>query len=185
MENPKVSIVIPVYNTEKYLQRCIDSLLAQTYKNIEFIFVDDGSKDNSFSILEKAEKQDRRIIIMQQDNGGPSKARNTGIKNCTGKYIMFCDSDDTVTVDWCELLVKAIEYHPDAWIMSGVNILSEDTELLQEQKILGNNVLGKEDYYKVFCNGLSGYSVNKIYSIQVINDNNILFDEKINHGEWC
>lgn len=183
MDFPKVSVIVPVYNTEKYLQRCIDSLLRRSYKNVEFIFVDDGSTDNCLDILEMSKKKDNRIKIIKQVNEGPSAARNTGVKNSRGKYIMFCDSDDTVTENWCEVLVNAIEEYPDAWIISGVNIVNENGETIQVQKCDEGGILGKDEYYKILCKGLTGYPVNKIYSAQIIKEKEILFDKNICHGE--
>lgn len=92
MENGLVSIVIPVYNSEKYLSECIDSILSQRYSNIEILIIDDESKDNSMQICREYEASDKRIKILHQKNGGIGKARNTGLKNAVGEYIMFVDS---------------------------------------------------------------------------------------------
>ena len=89
-----VSVVVPVYNTELYLNQCVDSLLAQTLKNVEFIFVDDGSTDRSVEILKEYQQKDPRITILQQKNQFAGVARNNGMKAATGKYIIFVDSDD-------------------------------------------------------------------------------------------
>ena len=104
---PKVSIVIPVYNVEKLLDRCIKSLLNQTYKDYELIFIDDGSKDNSLKILEKY-KQNKKIKILTQKNNGPAITRNRGIKLAKGEYIMFVDSDDYVSPCIIEVLLKGV-----------------------------------------------------------------------------
>lgn len=90
----KISVIIPVYNTEVYLNQCIDSVLHQTYKNLEVILVDDGSRDGSLEICKQYKKKDNRITIIHQENGGLSYARNQGIKKATGEYITFLDSDD-------------------------------------------------------------------------------------------
>ena len=89
-----VSVIVPVYNSEKYLRECVDSILGQTFENIEVIFVDDGSDDNSLDILHEYEKQDSRIKVIQNKHCGGGAARNTGIENAHGEYIMFFDSDD-------------------------------------------------------------------------------------------
>lgn len=91
---PQVSIIIPVYNTEKYLNECLDSIIAQTFKDIEIICVNDGSTDNSLKILESYQKKHKNIKIITQKNGGAGKARNTGLEAAKGKYICFWDSDD-------------------------------------------------------------------------------------------
>lgn len=92
--NCKVSIIIPVYNVEEYLEECVHSVIQQTYKDIEVILIDDGSKDGSGVLCDKLEGTDERIIVIHQENGGLSAARNTGITNATGDYLIFVDSDD-------------------------------------------------------------------------------------------
>lgn len=104
----KVSVIIPVYNSEKYLEECIESLLGQTLKECEFIFVNDGSKDNSYNILKKYEKLDRRIKIINQKNQGSSMARNSGLNIARGKYIGFIDSDDYIDKDMISILYNNI-----------------------------------------------------------------------------
>ena len=106
MKNLKVSIVIPVFNAELYLKDCVYSVLAQTYKNIEVILVDDGSVDSSGLICDQLAKADSRIKVIHQKNKGPSAARNKGIEAAKGKYIGFIDSDDTVEKDMIEILVE-------------------------------------------------------------------------------
>ena len=103
-----VSIIIPAYNAEKYIEQCIDSIISQTYKNIEVIIVNDGSTDNTLAICEKYAKEDKRIKIVKKKNEGVSKARNDGIKIATGKYIMFIDSDDYIDDDYIEIMHKNI-----------------------------------------------------------------------------
>ena len=104
-----ISIIIPVYNSEKYLATALESAKNQTYQNIEIILVDDGSTDNSITILEKYALSDNRIKIISQTNQGISAARNAGIKMATGKYITFLDSDDFLSRDAIEKMVTAIE----------------------------------------------------------------------------
>ena len=95
-----ISIIVPIYNVEKYLQECIESLLKQTYKNIEIILVDDGSPDNCPQICDEFLKKDKRIKVFHKVNGGLSDARNYGLERATGNYICFVDSDDFVTEDY-------------------------------------------------------------------------------------
>lgn len=101
-----ISIIVPVYNVEKYLQKCINSIINQTYKNIEIILVDDGSKDSSGKICDELEKKDNRIRVIHKENGGLSDARNVGLKIATGKYVGFVDSDDYISEDMFETLYK-------------------------------------------------------------------------------
>lgn len=102
MENPKISIIVPVYNTEKYLRRCLDSISAQTFTDWECICVDDGSPDDSGSILDEYAEKDGRFVIIHKENGGVSSARNAGLDIARGEWIAFCDSDDWVEKDWPE-----------------------------------------------------------------------------------
>ena len=116
---PLVSIIVPVYNVAVYLPQCLDSLIHQTYPNLEVICVNDGSPDNSGEILERYAKEDGRIRVISQANQGPSGARNTGIRDATGDYIMFVDSDDWIDLETCEVAVNAVtKYQADAVLWS-------------------------------------------------------------------
>lgn len=109
MENSLVSIVIPVYNVEKYLRQCLDSAINQTYKNLEIFLVDDGSTDRSGQICDEYKKIDDRIIVIHKENGGLSSARNAALDLLKGKYIYFLDSDDFAALDMIETRVKFME----------------------------------------------------------------------------
>ena len=100
--NPEISIIVPIYNTENYLRRCIDSILTQSFENFELILVNDGSTDNSRKIIDEYKSKDKRIKVILKENGGQGSARNRGINMAKGKYIMFCDSDDFVEENWCK-----------------------------------------------------------------------------------
>ena len=100
MNNPKISVIVPVYNAEKYLHRCIDSILNQTFPDFELLLIDDGSKDQSGEICDEYAKKDSRVKVFHKENGGVSSARNVGIDNAVGEYICFCDSDDWVEKTW-------------------------------------------------------------------------------------
>ena len=106
--NELVSIVVPIYNTEQYISKCIESLINQTYKNLEIILIDDGSTDNSFNICKKYQKEDERIKLFHKENGGVSSARNYGIKKATGEYICFCDSDDYYSLEALTIMTDTI-----------------------------------------------------------------------------
>lgn len=105
----KVSIIVPIYNSEKFLKKCLDSLINQTYKNIEIVCVNDGSKDNSLEILKDYKSKDNRVVVIDKENEGVSIARNTGIQKATGEYITFVDSDDWVDEDFIEKLYTALK----------------------------------------------------------------------------
>lgn len=107
----KISIIVPIYNVERYLRDCIDSILNQTYANLEIILVNDGSTDTSLDICKEYAVKNKNIKIVDKKNGGLSDARNAGLEKATGKYIMFVDSDDFLTPNSCELLYNAIKEH--------------------------------------------------------------------------
>ena len=109
-----ISVVVPVYNVEKYIDKCINSIINQTYKNLEIILVDDGSPDNCGNICDEYAKKDNRIIVIHKENGGLSDARNTGIEVSKGKYITFIDSDDYISDNYVSFLYNLIiEYKAD------------------------------------------------------------------------
>lgn len=108
-EEVKISIIIPVYNVEKYLHECLDSIINQTFTDIEIICVDDGSTDKSSEILEEYEQKDKRFTVISQPNKGVSAARNRGMQQAKGKYIMFVDSDDYIASNACELIYNSAE----------------------------------------------------------------------------
>lgn len=104
--NPLISVIVPIYNVEKYLSKCIDSIINQTYKNLEIILVDDGSPDNCPKICDEYEKKDSRIKVIHKENGGLSDARNAGMKIAKGEYISFIDSDDFISENFINILYR-------------------------------------------------------------------------------
>lgn len=134
MDKPLISIVIPVYNVEEYLERCIYSIQHQTYQNLEIILVDDGATDQSGEICDMLAKKDARIQVIHKENGGLSSARNAGIKAASGEYVSFVDSDDTVELDMVEYLYKLIQkFHTNMSLCSHTVIFGQDKKL-----VLGN-----------------------------------------------
>ena len=139
-----ISIIVPVYNTENYLEKCLYSLVNQTYKNIEIIIIDDGSPDNSMNIIQKFVLADNRVKVISQKNQGLSGARNTGMNNANGDYIMFIDSDDWIEIDTCEKAINASEkYNADVVFWSYIkeffdsqkdNYLFDKTEIIWSEK---------------------------------------------------
>lgn len=126
-EGPAVSVVVPVYNVEPYLAKCLDSIIGQTYSHLEIICVNDGSTDHSARILEQYQELDNRIRVITQENGGLSAARNTGMKHATSPYIMFVDSDDWLERDAVETSLKALLASPDVdFVCLGVRLAYED-----------------------------------------------------------
>ena len=106
MQNPLVSIIVPIYKVEPYLRRCLDSIVNQTYTNLEIILVDDGSPDGCPQICDEYAAKDKRIVVIHKENGGLSDARNAGLDICKGEYIFFIDSDDWIKTDTIEFLYK-------------------------------------------------------------------------------
>lgn len=127
-QNDLISIVIPVYNAEKKLSRCISSVLNQKYSNIEIVLIDDGSKDNSLIIANEWKKKDSRIKVISKENGGVSSARNKGIANSKGDYIMFVDADDWVSDNYCNDMIRAAQkYKADICYMKFFeNLITEE-----------------------------------------------------------
>lgn len=137
MSQPKASIIVPVYNTEKYLERCINSLKNQTLKDIEIILVDDSSTDSSLEICKKAAAEDSRIKVIHKVNEGAGKARNAGLDVATGEYIGFVDSDDFVGENTYEVLCAKAEKYESDLVMPGMllvdgNMFSEAGECFQK-----------------------------------------------------
>ena len=111
-ETPLVSIIVPVYQVEAYISECVESLLAQTYTNLEILLVDDGSTDSSGEICDEYAVKDDRVRVVHQRNQGPSVARNSGLDHMKGEYVAFVDSDDVVLPDFIESLYELLEKHP-------------------------------------------------------------------------
>lgn len=107
-KNIKISVIVPVYNVEKYIRQCLESIINQTYKNLEIIIVNDGTRDNSMKIVEEY-LSDERIRVINKENGGISSARNRGIEEATGEYVSFVDSDDWLEIDLYERIVQILE----------------------------------------------------------------------------
>lgn len=179
----KVSVIIPVYNVEKYLKKCLDSIICQTLNDIEIICVNDGSTDASLSILEEYAKNDQRIKVISQKNQGVSVARNTGIENSSADYIMFVDSDDSIAPETCEQsLQKIIEENADICCF-GINenregtITQRDWELkylnLYENSEL--NTEGKKAFIMNAC--------GKLFKKDFLIDYKIFFPVGIKTGE--
>ena len=122
---PKISIIVPVYNVEKYLEKCVRSILAQTFTDFELILVDDGSPDSSGAMCDQFAEQDQRVKVIHKENGGLSDARNAGIEIATGEYLGFVDSDDYIADDMYELLYTNIVKDADLSICGIYDVYEE------------------------------------------------------------
>lgn len=171
MEEELISVIVPVYNVENYIERCLNSIINQTYKNIEIVCVNDGSTDNSLNILNDFQKKDSRIKIISQENQGLSEARNVGIKNSSGKYIGFVDSDDWVDLDYYEKLHKAlIDSKSD---FACANIKFFDNGKISYIKFQQNQIFSEFD--KKIDNYKNGSVCDKLYKKSLFLDNDIKF----------
>lgn len=130
-----VSVIVPVYNAEHFIEKCIHSILNQSYKNIELILVNDGSTDNSVKICDSFAKIDNRIKLIHQANSGPSVARNNGIYNAKGKYIQFIDADDYIEENMIETLVNEMEKGLDIVICGYKRIFKEENKITSTKNI--------------------------------------------------
>ena len=142
----KVSIIVPIYNVEKYLSKCIESILSQTYKNIEIILVNDGSLDNSAQICDEYAKKDDRIIVIHKANGGVSSARNAGIDIATGKYIGFVDPDDYIENNMYELMVNKIEKYKADIAICGYDYINENYTIERYYHIQQDEILTQKQF---------------------------------------
>ena len=167
----KISVLVPVYNAEKYIEKCIKSIINQTYKNIEIILVDDGSTDSSGKICDEYGKKDDRIIVVHQENKGLSGARNTGLDIAKGKYIMFLDSDDTFEKDACENLYNEIE-KTNADIAIGAHRVLYDSGKIIEKATHENSVLEPKIVLEriLYDDGIDLSAWGKLYKISLFED---------------
>ena len=182
---PLISIILPIYNAEKYIERALKSLINQNYKNIEILCIDDGSKDNSYNIIK--EFKDERIKLFRQENSGPAKARNVGLSNSKGEYIMFCDADDWYETNMCELMLETIIKQNVDFVICGCNIV--DT--------YNTSIRSKEEfnYFKLKFNGYCNIGIyeflmlnsmlwNKIFKKKIIDEYNIKFIDGYEHDDY-
>ena len=178
-----ISIIVPVYKVEDYLNRCVDSILRQTYSNLEIILVDDGSPDDCPRICDEYAKKDERIKVIHKTNGGLSSARNAGLKISTGKYISFIDSDDWIDVMFIERLYKILV---DNNTQLSACVFNKTKEFNYDRKLFIEDVeIIKENKYKdVFVSGsYEGYVCNKLFIGEIIANNQICFNENIFNSE--
>lgn len=180
----KVSVIVPCYNLEEVITRCLDSLCNQTYRNIEIIVVDDGSLDNSLGVVSAAAQKDSRIIVVSQDNSGPSAARNRGIEMATGEYLLFVDGDDYVTdtyvehlaedADNCDMVIGALRY-----------LYTDGSERAEPETVF---YCDKQEYIeKHYINSVAKRTifgpVNKLYRSSVIKKHAVRFREDLSIRE--
>lgn len=185
---PKISIIIPVYNSEKYISECIDSVLKQTYTNYDLILVIDGATDNSLEICRKYATIDERIIVIEKTNGGVSSARNVGMKKANGDYLMFLDSDDYIKKDMLSKMVTSAEENkPDiifcGYEVNGSSLIFNDTQVLKK---MGNNPSPTsiiESVISIEKERIYGYIWRNLFKKELLINNKIIFPEDIKMSE--
>lgn len=163
---PLISVIIPVYNVKKYLRRCVESVIGQSYKNLEIILVDDGSPDGCFEICEQLKQEDERIVVLHKENGGLSDARNTGIDIARGEYIMFVDSDDYINSNMAESLYKRIKEEHSEMAIANFAFVDERDAVCKESANVVNEVWDKKRFWSEMYGGKHIFCVvawNKLY----------------------
>ncbi len=182
MSNPLISIIVPVYNVEKYLDKCVESIVNQTYKNLEIILVDDGSPDNCPTICDKWLQKDDRIKVIHKLNGGVSSARNEGIRNTLSEYLMFIDSDDEIEKDMVHKLFTSLSENGSDVSVCNMNFVNETGDILYSSdfpaKVCTENIVTD---YLADIYGIG--PCNKLYRADIIKNNSILFDTDLIYGE--
>lgn len=182
MENKLISIIVPVYNVEHYLSKCLDSICRQTYKELEIILVDDGSTDSSSKIINAYMQNDSRIKSLKQKNSGVSSARNLGLKNAKGDWICFVDSDDYLSPDYVEVLV----HNAQKGISLAISGLTYFSDSVCGKMSFFDQVYTKEDIFSAIISQQlyqKGGPVGKLFKKDIIVERNIFFDVHMSYAE--
>lgn len=166
IENPKVSVIVPVYNVKPYLERCIDSLISQSLKEIEIILVDDGSTDGSAAFCDDYARRDERIVVIHKQNGGVSSARNAGIELAKGEYIIPVDSDDYVEPGFCEIPYSLAKQYDVDMVMFGFNMINGSREY-PTIDVPDGPFTSKEQALAMLKGHFQNYAWNKLIKISV------------------
>ncbi len=175
----KIAVILPTYNAEKYLRRCLDSIISQTYSNIEIIIINDGSTDNTKNIAEEYERIDERILLINQINRGVSAARNEGVHKSCSEWIMFVDSDDCLKYDYCEQMLRAARQMDADVMISGsapgpISLINDE-----KQKLIRSCFAFDEQSFFFNIDAVWG----KIFRSSIIFDNEITFPEELPRSE--
>ena len=179
-----ISVIVPIYNAEQYLHRCIDSILAQSYTDFELLLIDDGSKDDSGAICDAYAAKDSRVRVFHKENGGVSSARNLGLDHAQGEYVTFCDADDYVAPDWLAAYRKAMAENVDLAIQGYYSIEGENTIEKSLQPNQGTGVEVKRQLItSLFSQEVYYYLWVKLFRRDLIETHHIRFDEQSILGE--
>lgn len=186
MNNPQISIIVPVYNVEQYLPRCIDSILAQSFDDFELLLVDDGSTDSSGKICDNYTSKDERVYVVHKENGGVSSARNAGLDIAKGKWIYFVDSDDVILPNALETFMSYIK-SKSKFVMAGFTISEENGILVEQPKGLKYCELSileaLKEMYVPSDFRYQGFLWCKLFKREVVQHNHLRFDERISFNE--
>jgi glycosyltransferase EpsJ len=181
--NPKVSIVLPVYNVEKYLDQCLESIATQTYTNFEAIIVIDGSKDNSYEIAKKFCATHERFMVVWQENAGSGSARNNGIAHANGDLLMFVDPDDWIDNDYVEKMVKTQNEGDYDLVSAGGKRVTDvkGTKRISYQRFVDEIIVGQESvrkaYARLLCGDRLGGPHRKVYKTSIIKKHKVSFPD--------
>lgn len=182
--NPKISVIVPVYNVEKYLCSCIDSILAQTFTDFELLLIDDGSRDKSGEICDEYANKDCRVKVFHKENGGVSSARNLGIDESKGEYLFFVDSDDIISSFYIEMFVNYIKKNDSVCVVckytNRLSLLKNQIDSIKTKEMTSSEFL---DEIWISEGKLDGYLWNKMFKRKILIDLNIRFDEKVSIWE--
>lgn len=175
--DPKVSIVVPIYNVEKYLHKCVDSIIGQTYHNLEIILVDDGSPDNCPAICDEYQKKDSRVRVIHKPNGGLSDARNAGLDIATGEYVTFIDSDDWYAEDAIEILVGVmLQNDVSIACMRNASVSSDYTQVEKVSDTKEVRVISSNELLKRICEKTYSTSVcNKLFKRSLLENKRFVY----------
>lgn len=184
MNNVEVSIIIPVYNVEKYLEKCLNSVINQTFKNIEIIIVNDGSTDKSLDIIKKFMHQDKRIVLINKKNEGPSAARNSGLKIARGKWIQYIDSDDWIEINYIEKVYEFADKNSLDIVSTKYYINYESGKEEIKKMYHKKEINSSSEYLKEFFENFESPSLwNRFIKKEIYTKNNLFSNEKISLGE--
>ena len=171
---PKISVIVPVYNAEKYLHRCIDSILSQTFTDFELLLIDDGSKDGSGAICDEYAEKDNRVRVFHKENGGVSSARNLGLDNACGEWIAFVDSDDWVEK---QFLLSMFECSVHDFVFLNMDDTLSSNALCEQNGMIGKSLI--QMIYKNYFFTIWG----KLFTKKIIDDHRLRFDVSFFSGE--
>ena len=169
----KVSIIVAIYNSEKYIHKCVDSIINQSYRNIEIILVDDGSPDSCGKICDEYAQMDNRIIVIHKKNGGACEARNVGLQKATGEYVSIIDGDDWLEDDYVEYLINCVSLHDSDMVMTDHIFTTRDrTQITKDCIELWTN---EEAACAILYPRIAIGPWNKLYRLEMLKKNNIDF----------